>query len=304
MIDYTEGHFSETAFAHLLGRIYDTPLMVLPSRLDQIAAVVLARVQIDALRGANPAPPPTRTEGKPYPIRNGVAILSTTGTLVHRGSYVKGDSGGMQGYTGLSRRRQMAQDDPDVQKILYEFDTPGGEVSGAFEYAEELYNDRASGKPQAAVVSDMAASAGYLLASAVGDVLVSPTSQAAGVGVVMKHLDRSKMNERIGVTPTYIYAGKHKIDGNPDAPLPDSVKAEWESHANHIYELFVDAVSKYRGMSTDKVRGTEAKIFVGEEAILEGFADGVSTPAAMLQSMGARQEQAAAPLFTLGPSWE
>lgn len=296
MIDLAEQHLDGNALCHVMSRVFDTPLMILPSRLEQIADALITRLQHGPTQGL----PEGRAPDKAYGLVDGVAVLSYTGTLVHRGSYVRSSSGGMQGYTGLSRRRAMAQADPEVHSLLYEFDTPGGEVSGAFEHAEELYADRQSGKPQMAVVSDTAASAGYLMAAAVGNTAISETSQTGSVGVVMRHLNRSKLNEKMGVSYEYIYAGKHKIDGNPDEPLPAAVREKWQGHADHIYTMFVDAVAKYRRISAEAVRETEAAIMIGSEAIKAGFADRVSTPAAVLQQMRTQAQPAAPAFFTLG----
>src|SRR5690606_24272723 len=100
--------------------------------------------------------------------------------------------------------------------------SPGGEAAGMSGVAELIRAVRQT-KPVLAFVNDVAASAAYGIASATDEIVVSPTSILGSIGVVMIHADRSGELAAQGIRPTLIFAGSHKVDGNPFEPLSDAV---------------------------------------------------------------------------------
>ncbi len=173
-----------------------------------------------------------------------------------------------------------------------EFDSPGGEVSGAFQLAEEIYRGR-SVKPIHAMVTDMAASAGYLLASAATSITATNTSITGSIGVVMRHADYSKALANEGVKVTHIHAGARKVDGNPYEPLTAEVKRDMQASVDYYYGLFVDAVALYRGgvgLDRDAIRATEAAVFVSDHALEIGLIDRVESPDALFERLLALRE--------------
>ncbi|RYM55439.1 capsid assembly protein, partial [Serratia proteamaculans] len=155
---------------------------------------------------------------KSYRVENGIAVLPVTGTLVHKFGYVQPFSG-MTGYDGIITRLQLALDDPAVKGILLDIDSPGGEVAGAFDTADLIARARDK-KPVWSLANDMACSAGYLLASACSQRLITQTGVVGSIGVVVAHRSLERALEQAGVDITLIYAGAHKVDGNPYQQLP------------------------------------------------------------------------------------
>jgi signal peptide peptidase SppA len=202
-----------------------------------------------------------------YYLDEGIAVIPVMGPTAHRSWW-------RTSYEGLSRAHDAAQTDPQVKAIAWVLDSPGGMVSGVFDFADELYQARGN-KPAVAVVSEMAASACYLIASAVGEIVVPRTGEVGSVGVVMQHWDFSSALEEMGINQTYIYAGDHKVDGNPYQPLPKDVKARFQDEIVHLYDLFVDTVARNRGMQREAVIGTQALTYIGEMGVEVGFADRV-----------------------------
>jgi hypothetical protein len=134
-------------------------------------------------------------------------------------------------------------------------------------------------KPVLAFVNDVAASAAYGIASAASEIVVSPTSMVGSIGVVLTHLDRSGELEDRGVKPTLIHAGAHKVDGHPFGPLSDAVRADLQAEVMKIYDQFVGLVAEGRAgqISADAIRATEARTYLGGDAIAQGLADRVAS---------------------------
>lgn len=204
----------------------------------------------------------------------GIAYVPVEGELVHRYGHIDPCSG-LTGYDGLAVKIGEAAADPLVRGILLDIDSPGGEVHGCAACAEAIATARQA-KPIWAVANEMACSAAYWLASA-ADVLVAPaTADVGSVGVVMLHADISAALTEAGITVTLIHAGAHKVDGHPYAPLPAPVRDHLQAECETVRTMFVDAVARHRRTSPDAIRATEARVYMGADALAAGLIDAVA----------------------------
>ncbi len=207
----------------------------------------------------------------------GVGIVPVRGELVNRGAWV-GSYSGMTSYEGLRHvLRQVASDDR-VKSIVLDVNSPGGMVAGAFETAG-VVRDIAKNKPVIAVANDMMASAAYLIASSATHIVATDNAQVGSIGVLYVHTDRSGELAARGHRVTLIHAGKHKVDGHPFGALPEQVRLDIQARGNAIHSKFIDAVVTGRGgrLEAADVRSTEARVYVGEDAVEKGLADSHGT---------------------------
>lgn len=275
-------------YPHLAARLFNTPLLIHPQKLDAIIAGLGERLLGSGLELgpgidkalALPAEMFSTRQAAArgdtgYGITDGVAVISASGALVHR-SRMDGNSSYLLGYNELALQVEDAQNNPDVHAILQVMDTPGGEVSGAFEYSDRIHALRGK-KPMWAIADSLAASAGYLGGSAFDQLAVAATGYVGSIGVVMRHVDLSRKLANDGVQVTHIFAGDHKVDGNPYEPLPASVRADLQAEIDSLYTLFVDAVVRNRGLNAQAVRNTQANTYRGQAAVSLGLADRVAT---------------------------
>jgi ClpP class serine protease len=148
-----------------------------------------------------------RRDDKPYALtQSGIALIPAMGTLIQRGSWMDSISG-LTSYDMLASLLDKSMADPDVRGALFEYDTPGGEVPGAFEFQARVAA-AASRKPVWAHANEMALSAGYLLMSGAERAYVAKTGMVGSIGVVMLHVDQSKRDAQMGYAYTFIYAGR------------------------------------------------------------------------------------------------
>jgi capsid assembly protease len=218
-------------------------------------------------------------------VRQGTPIVPIVGSLVNRGSWIGADSG-LVSYEGVQAMIAKAAEETKTGRIVLDIDSSGGEATGMIETAAAVRAVRDQGIEVIAIVNDVAASAAYGIASAANEIWVSPTSVVGSIGVVMLHLDRSGEMEKKGVRPTLIYAGAHKVDGHPYGPLTDGVRSDLNAEIQKFYGLFVDAVAAGRGsrLSADQARATEARVFIGEEAIKAGLADRIGSISSLIRN--------------------
>jgi len=279
-------------------RLLNTPLLIHPAKAEVILGALSGRIGFDAglFNGEEGAQGPDasrfvgstrRGDGSASIARtaDGVAIIPVLDTLVNRGAWLDSRSG-LTSYEGIAAQLRAAGQDPDVRSVLLDISSPGGEAAGMAGLADLIRSVRQT-KAITAFVNDMAASAAYGIASAASEIVVSPTSILGSIGVVMLHADRSGELAAQGVKPTLIFAGSHKVDGNPFEPLSDAVRADLQASVDAHYRQFIDTVALGRGsrLTADMARATEARTFIGLEAIALGLADRVASFDEVLASL-------------------
>ncbi len=273
--------------AHLATRVFNTPLMLHPRKVDVIMAALAERFGVVSLDNFAPRPAAwvdtdnfeeegTMQRGD-YDIIEGVARIEISGTLVNKLGLLGGYSG-LTGYDGIRQNFMVALDDPEVKGIVLDIDSPGGEVAGCFDLVDAIYAARGT-KPVIAILNESAYSAAYALASAADYITVPRTGGAGSVGVIAMHVDLSKAIKNAGMKVTFVTYGARKKDGHPEIPLDPEAKAAWQTDVDTMGELFVSTVARNRGIDVQRVIDTQAGCYMGQKAVDIGFADKVCSPA-------------------------
>lgn len=289
---------------HVAARLFDTELMIDPGKLAAIVAGLGGRI-VDGgfdLSGVDPIHHVAFQNGRPseamgrlgdplgasieragYGDRmlmkvGNVGVIPIEGTLVHKGKYL-GQSSGQTSYEGVQARVSRAKRDDSVKAVVFEMDSFGGEVPGAFETAR-MIAELSAMKPTLAILTEHALSAGYLLAAAARQIIIPETGFAGSIGVLTMHADFSRKLENDGVRVTLISSGAHKTDAQPTQPLGDDVRKRMQARVDAGRELFAAAVSQFRGprMTREAALATEAAVHRGEDAVRSGLVDGVMDP--------------------------
>jgi signal peptide peptidase SppA len=291
-------------YPHIASRIFNSPLLIHPMKLDAIIAGLSPRLfgspvifqqaapnqaEVDAI---SPEMFTTRRGERTdagYRVADGVAVIPVMGALAHR-SKLDADSNYILGYNEVAGKLEDAMSQPasDVHAVLMYYDSPGGEVAGAFELAQRMFDYRGK-KPMWSMADNLAASAAYLGASASDHVALTNTSYAGSIGVVMRHVDFSRMLANEGITVTQIFEGAHKVDGNPYEALPAAVRADFQAELKKLYGMFVDAVAEHRGLDRQAVIDTEARVFMGAEAVSKGLADRVASTDQLISELAGKR---------------
>ncbi|PBC02690.1 S49 family peptidase [Mesorhizobium sp. WSM3860] len=273
-----------TSLIHIADRVLNRPLLITRDKAEVVLSVLAGRLGVNG-------PESSRFEGGsvvedengarravPYRVtRDGVGIITITGSLVNRGAWI-GASSGLTSYEGIGFQLKSAAADPAVRSVILDMHSPGGEAVGAFETAAFVRN-LAAKKRTVAVVNGMAASAMYAIASGANEIVTTETGISGSIGVVLLHADFSRQLDRDGITPTLIHAGAHKVDANPFEPLSDAVREDLQAEVDAFYGAFLGTVAKGRGsrLTAATARKTEARTFIGKAAVDVGIADRVGS---------------------------
>jgi len=256
---------------HLASRLFGTPLLVHRAKLDVILAVMGERLGVAPPLADLALPVPKSATTAP----TGIAVIPILGTLVKRSLGMEAASG-LTSYNEIAAMLDAAVADPMVSGILLDIDSPGGEASGSFELARRV-REAATIKPVWAVANDAAYSAAYAIAASAQRLFVTETGGVGSIGVIALHIDQSIKDANDGYRYTAITAGAHKNDYSPHEPLSDAAKSELQSEVDRLYAIFTEHVAAMRGLDLDAVRATEAGLFFGANAVVQGLADGIQT---------------------------
>ena len=256
---------------HLASRLFGTPLLVHRAKLDVILAVMGERLGVAPPLADLALPVPKSATTAP----TGIAVIPILGTLVKRSLGMEAASG-LTSYNEIAAMLDAAVADPMVSGILLDIDSPGGEASGSFELARRVREEDTI-KPVWAVANDAAYSAAYAIAASAQRLFVTETGGVGSIGVIALHIDQSIKDANDGYRYTAITAGAHKNDYSPHEPLSDAAKSELQSEVDRLYAIFTEHVAAMRGLDLDAVRATEAGLFFGANAVVQGLVDGIQT---------------------------
>ncbi len=203
-------------------------------------------------------------------VNDGIGVLSIRGPLLQNSYW--------HDYTDIREAFDHLLQDGSARAIVLDIDSPGGDVHSELNQLAAAILAARSEKPIHAIANESATSAAYFLASAAEKVHVTGSLSAVGsIGVIAMHRDRSEMLKQQGIAITEIVSGRHKNELSPNKPLSRSGREAIERVVELAFVDFAQAVSDSRGLAVDEIRSQEAAVFVGQDAINAGLADGLST---------------------------
>src|SRR5215831_11487320 len=186
-------------YTHVIEAAMARPWAILPSKLAAFAEILVMRLdgqrfteeEIIERTGARPKRQ-TKSTGR-------VQVIPVYGSIVPRGSSFSDVSMGQA--TSMEQfitEVNQAAGDGNVEAILLDIDSPGGQVDMLPEAAAAVRAARAT-KPVVAVANTMMASAAYWLGAQASELVVTPSGEVGSIGVFAIHNDLSKQMEMLGI---------------------------------------------------------------------------------------------------------
>jgi signal peptide peptidase SppA len=272
----------------------------IPNFITQFSAPWLMREdRVQALLGriqsmpAKPENPKAESEAvdpamapKGYGVRHGVARIDVCGVLT---KYPMPESW-MDEWCGfcpampILETLQRALDDWMVRSIVFVIDSPGGMVAGTNLLAEAIA-EADKKKPCHAVVSDLAASGGYYIASQCRSIACNAMGKVGCIGVYCVLTDVSKFYEELGVKFSVVSSGGVKGLG-ADGVVSQELIDDQKRGVMGMYEKFIADVAMGRGISIDESRKLgDGRCWIAPEALKLGLIDVVASVEASMQAI-------------------
>ena len=167
---------------------------------------------------------------------------------------------------------ESADADENIQGLLVELDTPGGQVVPSEDI--RLAADRFEG-PTVAYATDTCASGGYWIASGCDEFHAREESIVGSIGVNGTQLGRTELAEKAGLDYRRFVAGEYKDTPAVWRDLSADERAYFQGLLDDWYDAFVDTVVEGRDLDPEFVRDTEARVYIGTEAAENGLVDTV-----------------------------
>lgn len=160
--------------------------------------------------------------------------------------------------------------------VVLRIDSPGGVVSGLNETVYWLRRtSEKHGIPLVAYIDELGASAAYALACGCDEILLPASAIAGSVGVISTLYDQVEADKKMGINVVTLTSGARKADGHPHVPISQGALDAEQRRVDTMAKAFFQIVATARPLSTSEVRGYQAGIFMGREAVARGLADDV-----------------------------
>ena len=173
-----------------------------------------------------------------------------------------------------------AFDEPQAKGIILKMNSPGGSpVQSGMVYDEIMRQKKLHpDKPVYAVVEDICASGSYYIAAAADRIYVDKASLVGSIGVLIDGFGVNRLMDKVGIERRLLTAGKYKGFLDTFSPQSPEQVAYAKKMLGKIHEQFITAVKEGRGkrLKNDS-RLFTGLVFVGEEAVTLGLADGFGT---------------------------
>ncbi|ACN99965.1 signal peptide peptidase SppA [Brucella melitensis] len=188
----------------------------------------------------------------------------------------------------LKRLDKIAGDDA-VKGVILLLDSPGGTTVGG-EAIYDAVRKIATKKPVVTQVGTLAASAGYMIASASDHIVARQTSIVGSIGVLFQYPDLSKLLDTLGVKVETIKSSPLKAEPNYFSPASEEAKNMIRSMIMDSYDWFVGIVQERRAFTHEQALAlANGAVFTGRQALDKKLIDGLGGEAeavAWLQTKG------------------
>ena len=160
-----------------------------------------------------------------------------------------------------------------VKGVILSIDSPGGTTVGG----EAIFNAVravAAEKPVVAQVGTLAASAGYLIASASDHIVARQNSIVGSIGVLAQFPNFTGLMDKLGIRLEEVKSSPLKAEPSPFNPTTEAEKAMIRSMILDSYDWFVDLVVDRRNLPRAQVLTlADGSVFTGRQGLERKLVD-------------------------------
>ena len=207
---------------------------------------------------------------KAYIAEDGTGVIPIAGVIGKGLSPLEKMTGAVD-VSDISETIDDYATNPQVTRIAFQVNSPGGTVTGVEELANKVRN---IAKPTMSYSDTEMASAAYWIAAAADKVVASPSSTIGSIGVYMVVADYSEAAKAEGIKMIVIKAGQHKAIGVPGAEVTADQQTHLQEGVDEIHGDFKAAVLKTRKLV--KAEDMEGQVFSGKQAAQRNLVTGLA----------------------------
>lgn len=175
----------------------------------------------------------------------------------------------------LLRRLDQIRQSTSVKGVILSINSPGGTTAGG-EAIFDAVRKLAAEKPVVAQVGTLAASAGYMIASATDHIVARKSSIVGSIGVLVQYPDLTGLMDKLGIKLEEVKSSPLKAAPSPFKPTTDEERAMVRNMIMDSYDWFVGIVADRRAMSRAEATAlADGRVFTGRQALANKLIDEV-----------------------------
>jgi len=168
-------------------------------------------------------------------------------------------------------RLERADADPAVKAIVLRVNSPGGGIVATDEIYTALKEIK---KPVVASMGEMAASGGYYVSCAAGEILANPATLTGSIGVISTVPNFEELLDKIGIEMLVIKSGTMKDELSSYREPSEEEIAHWQGIIDEAYEQFLGIVIEGRALDPEEARElADGRVYTGQQALDLGLVD-------------------------------
>ncbi|MEE9314301.1 MAG: signal peptide peptidase SppA [Rhizobiaceae bacterium] len=172
----------------------------------------------------------------------------------------------------LKMLKKLEKDD-SVKGVMLAINSPGGTTVGG-EAIFEAVRAISKNKPVVTSVSTLAASAGYMIATASDHIVARRSSIVGSIGVIFQYPQAHELLDKIGIQLKEIKSSPLKAEPSPFHTPPPGAEKVIEELIGDSYEWFVDLVTERRPLNRSEVLAlADGRIFSGDRSLKNKLID-------------------------------
>jgi len=265
-------------YPHIVSKVMRGIWVITDAKFQAIESVLASRLageftdresHIRGVKFVGPLKEDEDTQTEPEVVGRTVRI-PVYGIIGKHCSYMEMSSGGCD-LDQVNDALDVADNDSSIDKLVLDFRSPGGTVTGIPETARKI--DGIAGRKEVVAFSDSECCSGALwLASMATKFYITESAEIGSVGVYLALLDKTRMLDDMGVKVNAIHSGKFKLSGAPFKRLTSEEEAMFQRDVDKIGSLFRAAVTLNRTVPPEFMEG---QVYMGQAAVDAGFCDGL-----------------------------
>ncbi len=189
----------------------------------------------------------------------------------------------------LLERLDAVRRSASVKGVILSIDSPGGTTAGG-EAIFDAVRKLAAEKPVVAQVGTLAASAGYMIASAADHIVARQSSIVGSIGVLIQFPDLTGLMDKVGIKLEEVKSSPLKAEPSPFNVTTEEERAMIRRLILDSYDWFVGIVDERRPLTRAEVTAlADGSIFTGRQALANKLIDelgGEDTAIAWLHGKG------------------
>jgi protease-4 len=185
---------------------------------------------------------------------------------------------------------QDAFENRNVRQVILEIDSPGGAPVEAERISQAISALRAKHpKPVIAAISNIGASAAYMIALHTDKIMAGKYSLVGSIGAIIAPWQLDRALDRVGVTQRIYASGKLKSFMNPFTPVSAEAASKAQALVDHAGHIFLAELVQARGSRLKQgIDFGTGEVWSGVEAKELGLIDAIGTVDDLTTAKGVR----------------